>query len=48
MLVRTVLMAWMENRVIMESQGHLEKKEIGEIGAPRDHLDILESMESLG
>lgn len=31
--MRKVLMAWMENRVIVESLGHLEKKEIGEIGA---------------
>lgn len=31
--VMKVLMVWMENRIIMESQGHLEKKDMGEIGA---------------
>ncbi|XP_072802036.1 uncharacterized protein [Vicugna pacos] len=46
-LVRRVLTAWMENRVIVESQGHLEKKETGEIGACLDHLDDLASVESL-
>lgn len=47
-MVRMALMAWMENRVIMASQDHLEKKETGEIGACQDRLDNLESMERLG
>ncbi|XP_072814048.1 uncharacterized protein [Vicugna pacos] len=32
-LVRRVLTAWMENRVIVESQGHLEEKEMGNRGS---------------
>ncbi|EPY74448.1 collagen alpha-4(VI) chain-like protein [Camelus ferus] len=46
-LVRRVLTAWMENRVIVESQGHLEKKETGEIGEVLTLMDLTGELEVL-